>query len=233
LVNNFEYSKLLAKWALEKNIPFIYASSAATYGNGQDGFIDDESLLTKLRPINRYGYSKHLFDLWASKNALFSKIAGLKFFNVFGPNEYHKGDMRSVICKAYRQILSTNALKLFKSHRSDYEHGEQKRDFIYIKDCVEVIWWLLKNPKITGLFNLGSGQARTWNDLANTIFRAMQKKVKIEYIDMPTSIREQYQYFTQAEMKKLKDRGCLLNCTSLEEGIEDYVGNYLIKNQYL
>ncbi|MBT8763025.1 ADP-glyceromanno-heptose 6-epimerase [Desulfohalobiaceae bacterium Ax17] len=225
--NNFHYTQKLARYCLENNARFIYASSAATYGDGTLGFDDDHAGLANLKPLNMYGYSKHLFDLWAQKKGLLDKIVGLKFFNVFGPNEYHKGDMKSVIAKAYSQIKDTGKLKLFKSYRPEYGHGEQKRDFIYVKDCVQVMAWFLEHKEINGIFNLGTGKARSWNELARAVFVAMHREPSIEYIEMPESIRDKYQYFTQARMDKLKAAGCPCSFMSLEEAAKDYVQNYL------
>ncbi|MBW2598527.1 MAG: ADP-glyceromanno-heptose 6-epimerase [Deltaproteobacteria bacterium] len=229
--NNYHYTARLAQWAVEKNIHFIYASSAATYGDGSKGFSDNDGVSAELRPINMYGYSKQLFDLWALRNELEKKITGIKFFNVFGPNEYHKGDMRSIIHKSFGQIRETGKVKLFKSYRSDFRDGEQKRDFVYVKDCVEVIWWLLENRDVTGIFNLGTGRARTWNDLTRAVFAAMGMEPRIEYIEMPESIRQQYQYFTEAKMDKLRSAGCPLHTSSLEDAVSDYVVNYLGKGE--
>ncbi|MFC1770372.1 ADP-glyceromanno-heptose 6-epimerase [Candidatus Margulisiibacteriota bacterium] len=229
--NNYRYTQTLAEWALKNDARFIYASSAATYGDGSCGFEDKHDGLTFLRPINKYGYSKHIFDLYALSKGLIDKITGLKFFNVFGPNEYHKGDMRSVICKAYEQIRDTGALKLFKSHRPDYKDGEQVRDFVYIKDCIEIMWWLFNNKNVTGIYNIGTGKSRGWNDLAKAIFIAMEKAVNIEYIDMPENIRDQYQYYTEARMDKLERKGCHHHFSSLEAAVSDYVGAYLNKGQ--
>ncbi|MBW2557475.1 MAG: ADP-glyceromanno-heptose 6-epimerase [Deltaproteobacteria bacterium] len=229
--NNYRYTTQLAQWAVEKNIRFIYASSAATYGDGSRGFSDEDGVSAELRPINMYGYSKQLFDLWALRNGLEKKITGIKFFNVYGPNEYHKGDMRSVIHKSFGQIRETGKVRLFKSHRPDFRDGEQKRDFVYVKDCVEVIWWLLENRAVTGIFNLGTGHSRTWNDLTRAVFAAMGKEPRIEYIEMPESIRRQYQYFTEAKMDKLLSVGCPVHTSSLEDAVSDYVVNYLGKDE--
>ncbi|MGD0274670.1 MAG: ADP-glyceromanno-heptose 6-epimerase [Syntrophales bacterium] len=225
--NNYRYSVHMATWALRHDVRFVYASSAATYGDGLKGFSDDHALIPKLHPINMYGYSKQVFDLWVFRNRLENKIAGIKFFNVFGPNEYHKGEMRSVIHKAYHQILETGQVRLFKSHHSDYGDGGQMRDFVYIKDCVEVMNWLLNHPEASGIFNLGTGKARTWNDLIHAVFSAMGRKPAIEYIDMPPEIRSQYQYFTEAEMGKLRSSGCPDRFQSLEETVRDYIVNHL------
>ena len=227
--NNYLYTKTLAEWALKRGIRFIYASSAATYGDGTQGFSDDHSKTSQLSPINMYGYSKQIFDLWLLKNKLEGKIAGIKFFNVFGPNEYHKEDMTSVIFKAFHQIKETGKVKLFKSYLPKYPDGGQMRDFVYIKDCIDVMWWLFNNPAANGIFNLGTGKARTWNDLITAVFTAMGIKTNIEYIEMPESLRNQYQYFTEAKMDKLKAAGSLVAFSSLEDSVRDYVVNYLQK----
>lgn len=228
--NNYVYTKLLAEWALNHSIRFIYASSAATYGDGTQRFSDDHKLIKDLKPINMYGYSKQIFDLWVLRNSLEKKIAGIKFFNVFGPNEYHKGDMSSIIFKAFHQITRTGKVQLFKSYKKDYRDGGQMRDFVYIKDCVNAMWWLLKNPKVNGIFNLGTGKARTWNDLIKAVFTAVKKKTNIEYIPMPEALRNQYQYFTEAQMSKLKKAGCPVKFSTLEDSVRDYVVNYLQKS---
>lgn len=227
MYNNFHYTKQLAEWAVYNRIRFIYASSAATYGSGGHGFSDDIETMQKLKPINRYGYSKQLFDRWAHSNDYLREIAGLKFFNVYGPNEYHKGHMSSVIYKAYHQVLETGKIKLFKSYREEYGDGEQKRDFIYVNDINKVMQWLLDNPAVNGIFNLGTGHARTWNDLAHAVFNAMDKDHFIDYIEMPEEIRDAYQYFTQADMSHLREAGYIKDFTSLEKGVADYIQNYL------
>jgi ADP-L-glycero-D-manno-heptose 6-epimerase len=231
--NNYEYTKLLAQWATGTKIRFIYASSAATYGDGLQGFDDNEAKLESLRPLNMYGYSKQLFDLWARRAGLLKEIVGLKYFNVFGHNEYHKADMRSFVLKAFEQINATGKVRLFKSHNPDYNDGEYVRDFIYVKDAVEMTLFFLDNPNLAGIYNIGTGKARTWNDLVKAVFAALDKKQKIEYIEMPESIRNQYQYFTQAEMSKLNNTGYEKQTTSLEDAIEDYIQNYLLKDKYL
>ena len=227
--NNYLYTKTLAVWALQRGIRYIYASSAATYGDGTQGFSDGHSKINELQPINMYGYSKQVFDLWALKNQVENKIAGIKFFNVFGPNEYHKADMTSVIFKAFHQIKETGKVKLFKSYLPKYPDGGQMRDFVYIKDCIDVMWWLFNNPAANGIFNLGTGKARTWNDLIKAVFAAMGLKTNIEYIEMPESLRNQYQYFTEAKMSKLKKGGCPVKFSSLEDSVRDYVVNHLQK----
>ena len=231
--NNYEYTKLLAQWTIEADIRFIYASSAATYGDGQDGFDDDEQKLDTLKPLNLYGDSKHMFDLWAREAKLLDKIAGLKYFNVFGPNEYHKAGMRSFVLKAFEQINEKGKVALFKSYDPKYENGEYVRDFIYVKDAVDMTLFFYDNPKVNGLFNIGTGIARTWNDLVKATFAAMGKPVNIEYIDMPDSIRSQYQYYTKANITKLKAAGYEKQTTTLENAVKDYVQNYLKKNEFL
>jgi ADP-L-glycero-D-manno-heptose 6-epimerase len=231
--NNYEYSKLLAQWVTDADIHFIYASSAATYGDGSTGFSDDQEKIEILRPLNMYGYSKHLFDLWARRTGLLKKIVGLKYFNVFGPNEYHKADMRSFCIKAFEQITTAGKVRLFKSYKPEYADGEQLRDFIYVKEAVDMTLFFYDNPKLSGLFNIGSGKARTWNGLVKAVFAAMGKKPNIEYIEMPESIRNQYQYYTCADITNLRKAGCDKETTSLEEAIKDYVQNYLQKDRYL
>jgi ADP-L-glycero-D-manno-heptose 6-epimerase len=233
LKNNYEYSKKLAEYCIRTNARFIYASSAATYGSGESGFNDSEDQIRTLKPLNIYGYSKHLFDLWALKENLLGKIAGLKYFNVYGPNEYHKGDMRSVVHKAFEQALSTGKVKLFKSKNSNYKDGEQKRDFLYVKDAVEMTLYFLNNPSNNGLFNVGSGTARTWNDLVKSLFNALGKPLIIEYIEMPEHLTDKYQYFTEATMDKIRKAGYSRSISSLEDGVTDYVKNYLLKDKYL
>lgn len=225
--NNLQYTKAMCELALMNDARFINASSAATYGDGQFGFEDSLETMNTLKPLNMYGYSKQLFDLWADRTGRLDKIASLKFFNVYGPNEYHKGNMMSVVCKAFSQIGETKEMKLFKSYHPDYPHGGQKRDFVYVKDCVEAMWWLLENPQANGIFNIGTGTARTWNDLANSVFAAMDIEPNISYIEMPEILRGKYQYFTEAPMKRLQDAGCPVKFRSLEEGAKDYVQNYL------
>ncbi|NLW31805.1 MAG: ADP-glyceromanno-heptose 6-epimerase [Fibrobacter sp.] len=226
--NNFHYSVRIGRW-WEKHpqTRFIYASSAATYGDGKNGYSDDESKIDQLFPLNMYGYSKHLFDLYALRKRWLEKIVGLKYFNVFGPNEYHKGDMRSVINKAFAGVRDKGTISLFKSHKEEYGDGDQLRDFIYVKDAVKMTLYFLENRHIGGIFNIGTGQARSWNDLAKAIFTAVNKNPVIDYIPMPIEIREKYQYFTQADLDKLRSSGCNHECMSLEDAVYDYVCNYL------
>ena len=230
---NLNYSKKIWELCVEYGIPLVYASSAATYGAGEHGYKDDESLVFKLKPLNYYGISKNEFDKWAisqSKKPYF--WAGLKFFNVYGPNEYHKGRMASVIFHAYNQIEQSGKIKLFKSHKENIAHGEQKRDFIYIKDVCNVLMFLMNHRKNSGIYNLGTGKARSFNDLAKAVFKAMNTIENIEYIDTPEDIRDKYQYFTQAEMDKLRTIGYNKPFTTLEDGVEDYIKNYLSKKLY-
>src|SRR3989339_705366 len=228
LDNNFTYSVELAEFALANEIRFIYASSAATYGSGENGYSDSE--FDKLRPLNIYGFSKHLFDLWVINKSYDKTFTGLKFFNVFGNNEYHKGVMASMAYKSYCQVKETGKVKLFKSNNPDYKDGEQKRDFVYVKDCVEIIWDIFEKEHFEGIYNLGTGAARTWNDLANSVFSAMKLKPNIEHIEMPESIKNQYQNFTQADMTKLRGTGLKVEFRSLEESVKDYIENHLNKN---
>ena len=231
LENNTHYTHDLCEWALARGARFIYASSAATYGDGADGFDDDPAKLRSLVPLNMYGYSKHLFDLQAAQTKADSQIVGLKFFNVFGPNEYHKGDMMSVVCKAHRQILQTGELQLFQSHRDGIGDGEQQRDFVYVKDATAVIAWLVTAPHVSGLFNLGTGQARSWNALAHAVFAAMGTAPNIRYVPMPETLRDRYQYFTQATMTRLQAAGCPVRFTALEAAVHDYVTRYLARDE--
>ena len=231
--NNYEYSKLLAQWATNADIRFIYASSAATYGDGSAGFRDELEKIENLRPLNMYGYSKHLFDLWAHRAGLFKTLVGLKYFNVFGPNEYHKADMRSFVIKAFEQINATGKVRLFKSYKPDYADGKQLRDFIYVKDAVDMTLFFYDTPQLNGLFNIGTGKARTWKDLVKAVFAAMGREANIEYIEMPESIRNQYQYYTCADITKLQKTGYKKETILLEDAIKDYVQSYLQKDGYL
>lgn len=227
--NNLEYTKAVCTFARQKRARFINASSAATYGDGAQGFDDDVSSLQTLRPLNMYGYSKHLFDLWARRNNILDEIVCLKYFNVYGPNEQHKGDMRSVVNKAFHQIMDKGAMQLFKSNTPEYEDGGQQRDFIYIKDCVDVMWWLAGHNEVNGIFNLGTGRARSWNDLVTAVFHALGKPANIEYVPMPGHLAGKYQNFTQAAMQRLRASGYDRPFTTLEDGVADYVKNYLMQ----
>jgi ADP-L-glycero-D-manno-heptose 6-epimerase len=230
---NVNYSKQVWLACVKYQIPLVYASSAATYGLGELGYDDNESEIHLLKPLNPYGDSKNDFDNWALKQEEKPFFwAGLKFFNVYGPNEYHKSRMASVIWHAYRQILSNGSLKLFKSHKPEYQDGEQIRDFIYVKDLVDVCIFLMEHRKNSGIYNLGTGKARSFNDLGKSTFAALNKPVQINYIDTPLDIRDKYQYFTEANMKKLMDIGYIKPFYTLEEGVNDYVQNYLVKGLY-
>jgi ADP-L-glycero-D-manno-heptose 6-epimerase len=230
--NNFRLSRDLWLWCKDMRVPFIYASSAATYGDGSAGFKDDESLeaLAKLRPLNPYGWSKHAFDRWVAKQkprGVHFQCAGLKFFNVYGPNEYHKGGQRSVAHQIYECAAKSEAFNLFKSHNPDYEDGGQLRDFIWVGDCVNVVLWLYDHPKVSGLFNLGTGKARSFADLAVAVYKAAGRAPLIKYRDMPEELRGKYQYFTEADMGKLRGAGYTTPFTSLEDGVKLYVQKYL------
>ena len=233
--NNVEYSKKLFNLAFEKDIPFIYASSAATYGDGELGYSDKEIEMHKLIPLNPYGFTKKIFDDWVLSNEDKPKTwIGLKFFNVYGPNEYHKGEMRSLIHKAFEQIKETGKVKLFRSHRTDFEDGKQLRDFVYVKDVVTAMVLMMENISDikNGIYNLGTGKARSFDDLVSEVFKAMGKEVSIQYIDMPLEIRDQYQYFTEADMTRFHSNLSNFSFSTLEQGVSDYVKNYLLgKNQ--
>jgi ADP-L-glycero-D-manno-heptose 6-epimerase len=241
---NVDYSKKVWNYCTQKNVPLVYASSAATYGSGELGYKDDESIIEKLKPLNPYGISKNEFDKWVLhtlrqvQDDRPPKWAGLKFFNVYGPNEYHKARMASVIFHSYNQIKKNGFVKLFKSHKKEFKDGEQLRDFIYVKDVLKICFWFLecwqKDPQtfISGIYNVGTGKARTFNDLVSATFSALDKQPQIEYIDMPQDIRETYQYFTEADMNKIRSAGYLQPFYSLEEGVSDYVRNYLSKGKY-
>lgn len=225
--NNYEFTKDLAAWTLANQTRFVYASSAATYGDGSAGMEDDEAKIESLRPLNMYGYSKQLFDLYARRKGFLKGVVGLKYYNVYGPNEDHKADMRSLVHKSFGQVKKEGVIRLFKSYRKDYKDGEQKRDFLYVKDAVAMTLHLAANKKAAGLFNIGSGVARTWIDLANAVFAAVGKKPVIEFIEMPETIRDKYQYFTQADISRLRAAGYREEVTPLEEAVADYARNYL------
>lgn len=231
--SNFRLSCRLFDYCAARGLPFIYASSAATYGDGSQGFVDDEASVGTLRPLNLYGWSKTLFDRWLLRELqrarpLPPQWAGLKFFNVYGPNEYHKGSMQSVVSHVFRAVRRGEPARLFKSYRDDYPDGGQRRDFVYVKDCVEIVRWLQQAPAVSGLFNVGSGAARSFHDLAIATQEACGLTPRVEFIDMPETLREKYQYFTQANMRKLRAAGYPGEATSLEAGIRDYVQNYLM-----
>ena len=229
-VLNLDYTKALWNICATHQIPFIYASSAATYGLGELGYNDDHDILEQLAPLNPYGKSKNDFDIWALQQTQQPQHwYGLKFFNVYGPNEYHKGRMASVIFHTVRQIKATGGMKLFRSHREDYENGQQSRDFVYVKDVVDILYWLYSENPENGLYNLGTGEARSFWDLASNTFRAMELEPNISFIDTPEDIRDTYQYFTEANMNKLRNAGYTAAFYSLEEGIENYVKKYLLE----
>jgi ADP-L-glycero-D-manno-heptose 6-epimerase len=232
--NNFRTSLRLLDWCTAAKVPFIYASSAATYGNGEQGFNDDwtPQALQELKPLNLYGWSKHLFDLalvdrFMKKEKLPPQWAGLKFFNVFGPNEYHKGEMMSLVAKRFEDAKAGRTVRLFKSHRPGIADGDQRRDFIYVDDAVAVVRWLMETPQVSGIFNVGTGQARSFRDLITSLFRALGRDPAIEYVDMPDSIRGQYQYFTEAKVDNLRRAGYNAGFTSIEDGVKRYVTQFL------
>jgi ADP-L-glycero-D-manno-heptose 6-epimerase len=227
LENNYRFTRTLCEWSLRKDVRFVYASSAATYGDGAAGYSDEDSATLTLKPLNMYGYSKHLFDLWALQTGAIQRIVGLKYFNVYGPYEDHKGAMRSLVQKAYHQIIERGYLELFKSHRPDYKDGEQKRDFIYVRDAVDVTLNFALNSQSSGLLNCGTGIARSWLDLAHALFSAMNRAPDIRFIDMPEILRHKYQYFTLSETAKLRKAGYAKPFLSLEEGVSSYVKEHL------
>jgi ADP-L-glycero-D-manno-heptose 6-epimerase len=231
--NNFEFTKFLCHWALETGARFLYASSAATYGDGSGGMSDTDPDLDRLRPLNAYGFSKQLFDRYAWRAGVLDRIVGLKYFNVFGPNEDHKGDMRSVVNKATAQAQAEGTIRLFKSYRREYQDGEQQRDFLYVKDAVAMTLYLADHPTAAGLFNIGSGEAHTWKQLALSVFRALGKEPKIEFIDMPENLRSRYQYYTKADIGKLRATGYDRPMISLDLAVRDYVSNYLVPDRVL
>ncbi|HTS46268.1 MAG TPA: ADP-glyceromanno-heptose 6-epimerase [Puia sp.] len=230
---NVEYSKKVWQYCSVHDIPLVYASSAATYGAGELGYNDNHEIVNVLKPLNPYGVSKNEFDKWVLHEKDHPNFwAGLKFFNVYGPNEYHKGRMASVIYHSFNQIKSQGKVKLFKSHRPDFKDGEQLRDFVYIKDVLKICYWLMQHQPTSGIYNLGTGKARSFNDLVKATFAGLDMKPHIEYIDMPEDIRDKYQYFTEANMQKLRSVGYMDSFYSLEKGVDDYVRNYLSKGKY-
>ncbi|MFT3782254.1 MAG: ADP-glyceromanno-heptose 6-epimerase [Nibricoccus sp.] len=232
--NNFAYTKELAAWALSQQARFIYASSAATYGDGAQGMDDKNANLAALRPLNMYGYSKHLFDLYAQREGFLNSIVGVKYFNVYGPNEDHKGDMRSLVNKAYQQIIETGKVRLFKSYKPEYKDGEQMRDFLYVKDAIEMtIHFAETATDAGGLYNLGSGEANTWLTLSRAIFAALGREPNIDFIEMPEILRGKYQYYTKADISKLRDTGYSRAITPLAEAVRDYVQGYMVAGKKL
>jgi ADP-L-glycero-D-manno-heptose 6-epimerase len=230
--NNYGYTKTLAEAALARGVRFVYASSAATYG-ALERDLSESRPLASLRPLNMYAYSKHLFDLYAQRNGMFDRIAGLKYFNVYGPNEAHKGDMRSVVAKAYDQIVRDGIVRLFRSYRREFADGEQRRDFLYVKDAVRMTLALACNPGATGIFNVGSGAARTWVELARAVFAALDREAQIEFIDMPESLQAKYQYQTQATIDRLREATYDQRPVGLAAGVSDYVRRYLVNDARL
>ncbi|MCX6854770.1 MAG: ADP-glyceromanno-heptose 6-epimerase [Verrucomicrobia bacterium] len=231
--NNYEFTKILAEWSLAKNTRFVYASSAATYGDGALGMDDQMVDLHRLRPLNMYGYSKHLFDLHAQRTGMLRRIVGMKYFNVYGPNEDHKADMRSVVHKAYGQIVQTGKVQLFKSDRPDFKDGEQMRDFLYVKDAIRMTLHLASEPLTSGLYNLGSGQAHTWVQLVQAIFAALGRAPNIEFVEMPEHLKSKYQYYTCADVSKLIKGGYKQPLFTLADAVRDYVQGYLVGDKRL
>ncbi len=227
--NNYQFTKKLAEWCINTNARFVYASSAATYGDGSQGMNDssDPAYLATLRPLNMYGYSKHLFDLYAAKSGMLNHCAGIKFFNVFGAREEHKGDMRSLVSKAYQQVRDEGVIRLFKSYKPEFADGEQRRDFVYARDAAAMTLHIAAAKSANGLFNVGSGRAETWIELANPVFRAMGVKPKIEFIEMPKALRNRYQYHTVADISRIRASGYEKPVTSLDEAVREYVTGYL------
>lgn len=231
--NNYDYTRQLAEWTLQQKARFVYASSAATYGNGTAGMSDSGEMvnLAALRPLNMYGYSKHLFDVHASRTGLLERCAGLKFFNVFGPGECHKGEMRSIVNKAYAQVRDNGVIELFRSYRDDYRDGEQQRDFVYVKDAVAMTLSIAANGDANGLFNIGAGRSETWLEVARAIFAAMEREPVIEFIDMPVEMRSKYQYTTLADISKLRASGYDAPVTPLADAVRDYIQGYLVQSE--
>ena len=231
--NNFRCTAELAEFCVSRGVRMVYASSCATYGDGSRGYMDDDDRIEELRPLNMYGYSKQMFDLYARRRGWLKRLVGCKFSNVYGPNERHKGEMRSVVLRAFEQITADGKLRLFRSYNPQYADGEFKRDFLYVKPAVDMVLYLFGNSRACGLYNIGSGRAETWNALGRAVFAALGREVNIEYIDMPEHLRDRYQYYTKAEMGKLFGLGYDKAVPSLEESIRDYVVNYLLPGKYL
>ena len=229
---NYEYSRLLAHWALKNDARYLYASSAATYGKEENSMVDRTEAISELRPLNMYAYSKQMFDLYAQRNGMLNRITGLKFFNIFGPNENHKGEMRSVVHKAFQQIGDTGTMELFKSHREEYDDGKQKRDFLYVKDAVKMALHLAENDA-NGIYNIGSGEANSWIDLVNPIFEEMGITPNIKFVEMPQCLRENYQYYTQAKIGKLRSTGYKTPVTPLRDAVKETVRDYLTQDKRL
>ena len=232
-VNNFRLTVKLAEFCIERKIKMVYASSCATYGDGSMGYKDDEESIEKLRPMNMYGYSKQMFDLYARRRGYLNFLAGCKFSNIYGPNERHKRDMRSVVLRCYEQITANGKMQLFRSYKPEYADGEQLRDFLYVKDAVDMVYFLFCHSNGVGLYNIGSGKAESWNSLAKSAFEALGKPCCIEYIDMPEHLRDRYQYYTCAEMDKLRSLGYDKEPMTLDTAVKDYICNYLVTDKYL
>jgi ADP-L-glycero-D-manno-heptose 6-epimerase len=231
--NNVAYSQDVIRWCFDRGVRCIYASSGAVYGNGSEGYSDNHDLFERFEPLNLYGKSKLLVDTWARDGGYLEKVAGLRYFNVFGPNEYHKNDMRSVIAKKFEELHQKGIVTLFKSYHSDYQDGQQKRDFIYITDAVAITLFFLDKPRIAGVYNAGTGVAATWNEVAKAMCGALNVPTRIKYVAMPKALRDQYQYFTQADMTKLKKAGWRTRFVELEAGVRDYVTHYLVPHRHL
>lgn len=235
--NNVEYTKDIIRWCQSHNVRCVYASSGATYGDGSHGYDDDPNLFNELEPLNLYGKSKLLVDIWARDGGFFDSasggLTGVRYFNVFGPNEYHKENQASVPCKKFSEMKEKGYIELFKSNSPDYKDGEQKRDFVYIKDVVDVTLWFLDHPEVSGVFNVGTGKARSWNDMAKAMFVTLGKKPKIKYVPLPKNLANQYQNFTQADISRLRAAGYKKPMTDLEDAIEDYLKNYLKEEKHL
>ena len=231
--NNFRYSAMLADFCVARQIRMVYASSCATYGDGSCGYDDDENSIEKLRPLNMYGYSKQMFDLWAKRRGYLKHLVGCKFSNIYGPNERHKANMRSVVLRSWEQITATGRMELFRSYKKEYADGEQLRDFLYVKDAVAMVEYLFNNSRAAGLYNIGSGKAESWNSLVKAAFKALNRPCNIEYIEMPEHLRDRYQYYTCAKIDKLRALGYDRESMSLEEAVADYLVNYLESSRYL
>jgi len=231
--NNIQYTQDIIRWCVEHGVRCVYASSAATYGDGSQGYSDDHALFSRLQPLNLYGKSKLAVDEWALAEGYLEQVVGLRYFNVFGPNEYHKEGMRSVVAKKFEELQGSGVIELFKSYNPQYADGEFKRDFVYVMDAIEATLFFLHHPQANGVFNVGTGEARSWNDVARAMFAALGKEPNIRYIDMPPELRNQYQYFTQADITKLKNAGYAQTFTPLEDAITDYVQQYLVSGKHL
>lgn len=231
--NNVDFTQEIIRWCVDKNVRCVYASSGQVYGNGEHNYSDDHKMFDQFKTITLYGKSKLDTDIWARDGGYLDHVVGVRYFNVFGPNEYHKGDMRSVIAKKFDEVKNGEPMRLFKSYNPDYKNGEQMRDFVYVKDAVDATLFFLDHPDKNGVYNIGTGIARTWNDVAHAMFAALGKKANIEYVDMPENLRDHYQYYTMADIAKLREIGYSKDMTSLEDAISDYVKNYLVPHKHL